>query len=277
MNGSADSSDRRSAYASGRKEGFADVARWIALDPDNETFIYRKFDELAAQNLLYLQAEILVLEKELNKLDVNDANSDDMDLRDAIRTWETLTQRYDANDEKARSRMDLVIRIREKLKEYHEALLLQSEIAKLNRPNQRVLDTYTQWFKKPYPALGGQAKTFLDAPQDLFADILQEELSRDGLHRIGRFNERSISIAVAVISIIVAAVLLVGCITALYFITNDTAKLGMIAAFTATFALSVGLMTNARRAEIFAATAAYAAVLVVFVGGNINSQNAATA
>lgn len=50
-----------------------------------------------------------------------------------------------------------------------EALLLQSEIAKLNRPNQRVLDTYTQWFKKPYPALGGQAKTFLDAPQDLVA------------------------------------------------------------------------------------------------------------
>lgn len=118
MNGSADSSDCRSPYASGRKEGFADVARWIALDPDNETFIYRKFDELAAQNLLYLQAEILVLEKELNKLDVNDANSDDMDLRDAIRTWETLTQRYDANDEEARSRMDLIVRIREKLREY---------------------------------------------------------------------------------------------------------------------------------------------------------------
>lgn len=50
-----------------------------------------------------------------------------------------------------------------------EALLLQSEIAKLNKPNQRVLDAYTQWFKKPYPALGGQAKTFLDAPQDLVA------------------------------------------------------------------------------------------------------------
>jgi hypothetical protein len=48
-------------------------------------------------------------------------------------------------------------------------LLLQSEIAKLKRPNKRVLDAYRQWFKKPYPALGGQAKTFLDASNDLVA------------------------------------------------------------------------------------------------------------
>lgn len=58
------------------------------------------------------------------------------------------------------------------------------------------------------------------------------------------------------ISILVAAVLLIGPITGLYFVANDAAKLGMIAAFTAVFSLSVGLMTNARRTEIFAATAA---------------------
>jgi len=86
--------------------------------------------------------------------------------------------------------------------------------------------------------------------------VPQKEPSRDGLHRIGRFNEKSISITVAVISILVAALLLIGSITGLYFVTNDAAKLGMLAAFTAAFALSVGLMTNARRAEIFVATAA---------------------
>jgi len=47
--------------------------------------------------------------------------------------------------------------------------LLQSEIAKLKKPNKRVLEAYVQWFKKPYPALGGRAKTFLDAPNDLVA------------------------------------------------------------------------------------------------------------
>ncbi|KAL4805153.1 hypothetical protein BDV18DRAFT_25436 [Aspergillus unguis] len=277
-----------------RKEGFADVARWIALDPDSETFIYRKFDELAARNLLYLQAELLVLEKELDKLDRSDANSADMDLKDAIRTWETLTWRCDTNDKKAQDRMALILRTREKLKEYHEALLLQTEIMKLERPNKRVLEAYEKWFKKPYPALGGQAKKFLDSPNDLIAlnpspesDYLslflrrhwpvKEELSRDGFHRIGRFNEKSISVAVAVLTILVAAVLLVGSIVGLYFVASDAAKLGMIAAFTAAFALSVGLMTNARRVEIFAGTAAYAAVLVVFVSGNISyTQNMPT-
>ncbi|KAI0514794.1 hypothetical protein F5B22DRAFT_647273 [Xylaria bambusicola] len=177
-----------------------------------------------------------------------------MDVKDASRTWETLTQRYDTGNEEAQVRIDLIVRLRAIMKEYHEALLLQSEIAKLKRPSKRAHDAYRQWFnKKPYPALGGQAKTFLDDLNDL------EELSRDGLHRVGRFNEKSISIAVAVINVLVAAVLLVGSITGLYFVTNDAAKLGMIAAFTAAFALSVGVMTSARRAEIFAATAAQVA------------------
>jgi hypothetical protein len=41
----------------------------------------------------------------------------------------------------------------------------------------------------------------------------------------------------------------------------------MLGAFTAAFALSIALLTSARRAGIFAATAAYAAVLVVLVSG----------
>lgn len=46
----------------------------------------------------------------------------------------------------------------------------------------------------------------------------------------------------------------------------------MIAAFTVLFAVSVGLLTNAKRVEIFAATAAYAAVLVVFVSGDLGGS-----
>lgn len=58
-------------------------------------------------------------------------------------------------------------------------------------------------------------------------------------------------------------------IVTLYFISKQSARLGMIAAFTSFFALTVGLLTDARRVEIFGATAAYTAVLVVFVSGNL--------
>lgn len=101
-----------------RKNGFAQVARWIALDPDKEASIYRKFDALAARNLLYLQSELLVLENKLDRIDINDAKSDDMDLGDAIMTWETLEQQYSNGNEKARVRMDLIIKIRARIKEY---------------------------------------------------------------------------------------------------------------------------------------------------------------
>lgn len=101
-----------------QKEGFADVARWISLDPDNETFIYRRFNQLAARNLLYLQSELLALEKQLDELDKNDAFSDDMTLKDSARTWEILTELYENGNTEAKARMDLIVKMRAKLKEY---------------------------------------------------------------------------------------------------------------------------------------------------------------
>lgn len=84
----------------------------------------------------------------------------------------------------------------------------------------------------------------------------KKDLSRDGLQNIGVFNESSVSRAVALITIFVAATVLIGPITSLCYVTNDAAKLGIATVFTALFALSVGFLTNARRAEIFGATAA---------------------
>jgi len=46
-------------------------------------------------------------------------------------------------------------------------------------------------------------------------------------------------------------------------------RLGMVAMFTAIFAAVIDLLTNARRAETFCSTVAYATVLVVFVNGNL--------
>ncbi|KAL2834362.1 hypothetical protein BDW59DRAFT_178782 [Aspergillus cavernicola] len=278
-----------SGYTSAHKEGFANIARWIALDRDSETSIYRRFNQLSARNLLYLQCELLALEKKLERLDQNDLDSDDMGLKDEARTWETFMERYENGNQEAKLRKELIADLRARMKEYHEALLLQSEIVKLKRPNKRVLEAYRHWFQKPYPVLGGAAKETLDDSDDLVAlntlpegDYLSmllrrhwpatEEVSRDGLYHIGRFKETSITIAVAFISILVASFLLIGSIVGLYFATDDALKLGLVAGFTAVFALSVGLMTNARRAEIFAATAAYAAVLVVFVSGNISNS-----
>jgi hypothetical protein len=71
---------------------------------------------------------------------------------------------------------------------------------------------------------------------------------------------------------VLAAGLLYGAILNFYFVTSDEAKLGLIAAYTIAFALCVGLLTNARRSEIFGACAAYAAVIVVFVSSGLGNS-----
>ncbi len=68
-----------------------------------------------------------------------------------------------------------------------------------------------------------------------------------------------------------AIIFLIGAILGLYWVTSPTAKLGMLSGLTVGFAGSLAMFTNARRQDVFAATAAYAAVLVVFVSGNLTT------
>ena len=82
-------------------------------------------------------------------------------------------------------------------------------------------------------------------------------------------SERRLRAVVAILNVLIAAVLLFGAILTLYYVTDEQKRLGLIAGYTIAFAICVGLVTQARRSEVFAACAAYAAVLVVFVSGNL--------
>lgn len=175
-----------------RKNGYASVAAWIARDPDNETFVYRRFDKLSARNLLHFQSELLMLEQRIEELDQEVQKSKSLDMKEAARTWEVLVKQNEQGDSKAQESIKLLAELRTKLKEYRrhqtprysdllltvtdESLLLQSRIAKLDRPQQRVIDSFRIWFdggpqntvgEKPKPVLGGQAKYVLDNKQDL--------------------------------------------------------------------------------------------------------------
>ena len=74
------------------------------------------------------------------------------------------------------------------------------------------------------------------------------------------------------ISVLIAAALLYGAILHFYYVRSPRVILGLIAAYTTAFAVAVGLLTNAKRSEIFAACAAYAAVIVVFVSSPIGGK-----
>lgn len=111
------------------------------------------------------------------------------------------------------------------------------------------------------------------ADTDLISRLLQDHWPSRGRqfnssHSTAHFEEKHVTWAVAAISTIIAAGLLIGSIAILNKVSDPGRRIGWIAGFTLLFALSITVLTNARRVEIFAATAAYVAVLVVFVSGN---------
>lgn len=90
----------------------------------------------------------------------------------------------------------------------------------------------------------------------------QQPESGDDTYGINReifyYPQRRIERAGAVLSVLFSAILLIGAIVCLLLVSDRSIniRVGLIVLFTSLFALVVGLLTNARRAEIFGATAA---------------------
>lgn len=188
---------------------------------------------------------------------------------------------------------------RRKLTTVDDILALQSRVTEMRQPSSRTLSAFREFLKgtafpdkdgNPLPLITGRAGTFLDDEADLLTvakPIDEDYLSRalqnnwlfkkrkttDPFDRTTIYKNSHIVRTVAALDLILAALLLIGAIANLYFVSAQKAKLGLIALYTISFASSVALCTNARRAEVFAATAAYAAVLVVFVSGDLGGGN----
>lgn len=86
------------------------------------------------------------------------------------------------------------------------------------------------------------------------------------------FEQRSLTWLVKLCSTMIAATLLIGSILALYFVHNPGTRLGIVLGFIVLFAAGLSISTSASRDAVFAATAAYAAVLIVYVSGNSGSN-----
>ena len=96
-----------------------------------------------------------------------------------------------------------------------------------------------------------------------------QRLSPHEWDRFRHFKDRRLSWVVTSLSIAIATFLLVVPIIVLYFVTNPNARLALTITFIIAFAIGLSATTSANRDAIFAATAAYSAVLVVFVSGDL--------
>lgn len=181
-------------------------------------------------------------------------------------------------------------------------MVLESTMLSLQRPSKQAYTALYNTFWNKYdkstsfPTLEGNSANILEDKNDLMAlrkleqedrltKILRSHFSilfsarKPGLNgRVAYVSEKKISIFVGSVNVILAAAFLFGAIYNLFYVRDPRKTLGLITGYTVAFTLSMALLTNARRAELFGASAAYAAVLVVFVSGNLGgstSQNGA--
>jgi uncharacterized protein YecA (UPF0149 family) len=68
--------------------GFPSLAAFIASDPDKTTLNFRRFDHLAACNLLHLQAELARLERQFDQYDQQDTKEDA--TLQYLRNWDEM-------------------------------------------------------------------------------------------------------------------------------------------------------------------------------------------
>jgi len=112
--------------------GFADFSHFIASD--HSLSIYRKFAVLGARNLLYLQAELQLLEINLQELDVEDkrtiaTSSNDLEkikVEKGARSWEELKEQADEGNEKQAGKLRIIYRIRKLMQEYGTSIFTSS-------------------------------------------------------------------------------------------------------------------------------------------------------
>ncbi|KAK8107055.1 uncharacterized protein PG998_009068 [Apiospora kogelbergensis] len=233
-----------------------------------------------------MQSELNELQTELDMMDMRDIRSSES--KEAPHDW----VEFKRCGESEPRRMQLVHEIRSLMSEYRQALLSESRITSLPTPDRRTLEAFrwqlwkgTPWMSGSKCALGGNGRYIYDDHNALVALKVPDQHDRmsqfaenhlghlfkdrstprhDGDSKVAFVSERSIAKFVSYFSTTLAAALLFGAILILYNVKSPNAKLGLVTLFTVLFAASAGLLTNARRAEVFGTTAAYAAVLVVF-------------
>ncbi|KAH7121593.1 hypothetical protein EDB81DRAFT_861508 [Dactylonectria macrodidyma] len=257
--------------------------------------IFRRFDHLNMMTLLSMQAEILHLESQYNRQCDQDSRSRNESEAEYSTYFRSLHQSRESDGEQVR----LLDALQAKLGTY----MLQ--LSKAESPEKSQLAELRSWLRdskggKNLPD-GVEAETWVDSDEtkyitinpplpenDAFTSLLRSVLL-DIFHflcgerfKVGRvideesglvrYNDSHINKASSMIVIILSSVIPVSTIFALNAIQKTEGRIAMIVVFTGLFAAVLAFFSTAKRVEIFAATATFAAIEVVYVGTTLGSN-----
>ncbi|PVH88906.1 hypothetical protein DL98DRAFT_622567 [Cadophora sp. DSE1049] len=270
--------------------GYRGYVDFIASE--NDFYIMRRFAALNTRAALALQDEVVVLEERLERLD----------RRHCRRVPEN--DHNGSFREDREERRELLGKIVDALTKYNAFMLQQSELKKFPQAARQDLQSVRNWHFNhggkdlengevdlTCCAISPEEQEYLDRPQDLFSVVPREKaplrrlLDRSRKFRIASFwrsneapslpiydqdvitytSDKRIDRFVAVLIVWIGTVMLLVPMWILQALDKSNHKLGVITAFVVVFLGLVSYATVAKPFETLAATAAYSAVLMVFL------------
>ncbi|KAH8881110.1 hypothetical protein GQ53DRAFT_832641 [Thozetella sp. PMI_491] len=266
-------------------EGYPSFAAWMASS--NDFFLLRRFGRLNARVLLMMQDEIVTKEAELDALDLHcQAGPDEFGDCSSIR--------FDPQPGRRQILQDL----KGLLKEYNEYISVYSDIKSRTSAQPHQVENVLAWFHNHPLAIATEEQDFVTKGADVITLVCKpksplqlwiEKCQPLVMSRMFRVKPRGGHVvsetttyhskqglkAFATFIIVATGLgLLLGPMWALQFIQDDIRRLGLITGAVLLFTILVTSATIARPFEVLAATAAYAAVLMVFLQQNNGTQGA---
>ncbi|KAH7354350.1 hypothetical protein B0T11DRAFT_288484 [Plectosphaerella cucumerina] len=271
-------------------DGYWKLAQFMARSPDHA--IFREFNALTILNLLRLQAELQELEDEVRDVVESDRDSEE---GDQIKYWRSFSHMKDMAETSDSTRLKLLVNIGDKLEKYHAALKQVMLMKEAARPTESAQDFLRLWLIRDN--LGGnflersgiEAKVWEEANRD---DLILLQQTAAGMDRlldlyhstVGRFRKsktkdgvreystKNVSRLGEALVVALSAVLPTVAILVLYFIPTMIWRIVGVVILTFVFATVMALTTGAKKSEVFGATAAFAAVEVVYIGSTSFGQ-----
>ncbi|KAI9710487.1 MAG: hypothetical protein M1820_002623 [Bogoriella megaspora] len=274
-------------------KGYARTAAFLSSET---TFsLYRGFNYLYSRVLLNLQDEIVELERNLKSVEVvQEANN--LTVRLESRQKDVRAPQ----NETGKSKSAIMSELESKLMIYGKILKRAKDIRSFQKPSKRDYKSVRSWFWNETP-LVQKERQFIKHKEDIvtlhngrewsaFDEVVEkfllslkfsfvramfqtEELRKKTDDKAVRFVSRSrVEFFVGLIITSLIFVLLVVPVVVMYKMTAVSrgehavfTAIGVLIIFTTLFSAAMGLLTAAKRHEVFAASAAYCAVLVVFI------------
>ncbi|KAF1917580.1 hypothetical protein BDU57DRAFT_571053 [Ampelomyces quisqualis] len=264
--------------------GHPRLAERIAVNP--ETGIYRRFDALNARRILYLQAELCILERKLQRQEEKDNKATTGKGPEYSTDYQIMLE---APGNLPQRQLELIQEMQDKLEQYNNAVIQISMLHKIKAPDRFDLHDMQMFLQSaefgPPFLTGADARTWgsskfpNDHPPDLigvhprlkedtFSRVVAERaihLFKCGLGRLTKGNKhhgRRVYYDSTVLKVTfgmtsgLAALLPITSILVLVNLHSLKAQLWTVAAFNVLISVCLTFFTDAKRTDVFAVNAA---------------------